>query len=495
MTETVGISAPRVIEPGVVSGPASRPVSSRFRRLLIVGDAVVILVVIATLIALHTGASESALLPLITTADGAIVVVAIVGWLLALGLAGSRSPRIIGIDNREFGRVILATCAAVGAGVIAAHFVGARMPKFLPVGAFLLGAAALVSWRLVARRWLSRRRRMGQACSHLIVVGSRQSVDDTVIELARAPEAGQRVVATATFGDGEGQMHQRRSTGSTATPAELVEMMDRCGADTVVVTHDSGMSPNQLRRLAWLLEPSQRRLVIAPGLTDVHVQRMQSYQLGRLPLLEVSIPRYNGARSGAKRTFDVVAATVLVIVLSPILLAIAIAVKLNSPGPVLFRQIRVGRGEKHFRMLKFRSMFVDAEAALSTLQAMDRAEGNIVMFKMKSDPRVTSVGRTLRRLSLDELPQLFNVIGGSMSLVGPRPPLPSEVAHYDEHVRRRFLVKPGLTGLWQVHGRSDLDWEETVRLDLYYVENWSLKGDLGILARTARVVVEGQGAY
>jgi exopolysaccharide biosynthesis polyprenyl glycosylphosphotransferase len=209
--------------------------------------------------------------------------------------------------------------------------------------------------------------------------------------------------------------------------------------------------------------------------------------------MHVETPRYEGAKLVAKRAFDLVVAGLLVVLLSPALIAIALAVRVDSQGPVLFKQERIGLNGRPFRMLKFRSMVPDAEARLAALRG--ESEGNGVLFKMKRDPRITRVGRVLRRYSLDELPQLFNVLGGSMSLIGPRPSLERELTQYEEHTHRRFLVKPGITGLWQVSGRSNLTWEESVRLDLYYVENWSMTGDLTILWRTAKAVIARDGAY
>jgi exopolysaccharide biosynthesis polyprenyl glycosylphosphotransferase len=190
---------------------------------------------------------------------------------------------------------------------------------------------------------------------------------------------------------------------------------------------------------------------------------------------------------------DRAAAALALLSLMPVLLLIALAVRLDSPGPVLYRQERIGVNGRGFTILKFRSMSVDADCLLAEL--LYRNEGGGLLFKMRRDPRVTRVGRWLRRFSLDELPQLFNVLGGSMSLVGPRPPLPAEVERYDSSVSRRLLVKPGLTGLWQISGRSDLSWEEAVRLDLRYVENWSLALDALILVKTVRAVVSSSGAY
>jgi exopolysaccharide biosynthesis polyprenyl glycosylphosphotransferase len=276
---------------------------------------------------------------------------------------------------------------------------------------------------------------------------------------------------------------------------DIPALLAAYGADTVIVTSSHDLPPRRIRELSWSLEPGRRHLVVAPGLTDVGGPRIHVRPAAGLPLVHIETPRYEGFRSTAKRAFDIASAGAGILLLAPLLVVIALAIRIGSPGPVLFRQPRVGRGGERFDMLKFRSMVVDAEARLAEIVEVGRRETNGVMFKMRDDPRVTPIGRFLRRYSLDELPQLFNVLVGSMSLVGPRPPLEREVAVYENHVNRRFLVKPGITGLWQVSGRANLSWEETVRLDLYYVENWSLVGDLVILWRTMRAVVGRDGAY
>jgi exopolysaccharide biosynthesis polyprenyl glycosylphosphotransferase len=194
-----------------------------------------------------------------------------------------------------------------------------------------------------------------------------------------------------------------------------------------------------------------------------------------------------------KAAFDRIGAGLLLVVASPLLAALAFAVRVGSPGPVLFRQVRVGKNGREFVMYKFRTMHTDAEARLAELRHLNQVDG--ALFKLRDDPRVTRAGRFLRKFSLDELPQLLNVLTGTMSLVGPRPPLPAEVAVYADDVHRRLAVRPGMTGLWQVSGRSDLPWEEAVRLDLRYVENWSLTLDLVILLRTLSAVTRGAGAY
>ena len=233
--------------------------------------------------------------------------------------------------------------------------------------------------------------------------------------------------------------------------------------------------------------------MVAPSLVEVAGPRLSIRPVSGLPLLQVEQPQFTGARRFVKATFDRALSSLALILLSPLLLAIGVAVRLTSSGPALFRQERVGRNGRTFTMVKFRTMVVDAEAQRGELLSQSDRDG--LMFKMRSDPRITKVGALLRRYSLDELPQLINVVRGDMSLVGPRPPLPAEVAEYPADVRRRLLVHPGLTGLWQVSGRADLPWEESVRLDLRYVDNWSLAADLLILWKTARAVLSGSGAY
>jgi exopolysaccharide biosynthesis polyprenyl glycosylphosphotransferase len=265
------------------------------------------------------------------------------------------------------------------------------------------------------------------------------------------------------------------------------------GADTVAVTSTDELPPDKVKQISWSLQSGRQHLVLAPSITDIAGPRLHTRPVAGLPLIHVETPRFSKGQLFLKRSVDLVISITGVFLLAPVLLVLALAVRSGSKGPALFRQQRVGRRGEEFTMLKFRSMVVDAESRLHELQR-ERADsgidaGNEVLFKMRNDPRVTRVGRLMRKFSLDELPQLFNVIGGSMSLVGPRLSLPSEVQQYADHVHRRFLVKPGITGLWQVSGRSTLSWEDTVRLDLSYVENWSLLGDVVIIARTARAAI------
>ena len=269
--------------------------------------------------------------------------------------------------------------------------------------------------------------------------------------------------------------------------------IEGCSADTVAVAHSPGVGPEALRRMAWALEGAGVDLLVAPAFTDVAGPRIHVRPVSGLPLLQIAAPRFSGGRWLLKRSIDVASTLLLLVLLSPVLLSVALLVRLTSRGPVVFTQERIGRDGKPFRLYKFRSMCVDAEARRAGLLAENDCDG--VLFKLRDDPRVTPVGRWLRRYSLDELPQLVNVLRGQMSMVGPRPPLASEVEQYEQHVHRRLLVTPGITGLWQVSGRSELSWTETVRLDLYYVENWSVALDAEIVWKTLFTVLRGRGAH
>ncbi len=277
------------------------------------------------------------------------------------------------------------------------------------------------------------------------------------------------------------------STDDIARTARLAQ------ADAVIVAGPLPGGNKFIRELGWRLEECSAEMVLAATLTNVAGPRIHWRPVEGLPLMHVDIPQYSGGKHVLKRVMDVALAGAAITALSPLLLLLAIIVRLDSPGPILFRQDRIGKGGQTFGMYKFRSMVVDAEARQAVLH--DTNEGAGVLFKMRNDPRVTRCGRWMRKYSLDELPQLWNVVLGDMSMVGPRPPLAREVSGYERHTHRRLLIKPGLTGLWQINGRSDLSWDEAVRLDLYYVENWSIPGDLLILWRTFRAVIQPSGAY
>ena len=357
----------------------------------------------------------------------------------------------------------------------------------IAVGLSLLG-------RWAARRRLHALRKVRSVRSRCPRRRRRALGDRLLARLRQEPYSGMRVIgACLASGDGSGAGPSRRSRCSAASNDVAAAVRDT-GADTVAVTSSAELEPTRLRRLAWELEGTATDLVVAPGLMEVAGPRLHIRPVTGLPLLHVEEPEFAGIRRLIKAVVDRTVAGVALLLAAPLFLVIAAGIRLTSPGPAIFRQTRIGKNGREFTMLKFRSMYMDAEARRAELDSLnERSEG--LLFKIRDDPRITRFGKVLRGLSLDELPQLVNVLCGHMSLVGPRPPLPAEVALYDDDVRRRLLVKPGLTGLWQISGRSDLTWEESVRLDLRYVENWSLSLDLLILWKTAFVVVRSSGAY
>lgn len=414
-------------------------------------------------------------------------------WMLMLGIYGSRGYRVLGTGPQEYRQVADATIRLFGLVAMVAFLFHVDIARGYILIALPLGLGVLMFSRWMWRQWLSVQRLDGRFSSRVLLVGAKVSATHLARELARQPEAGYLVVGACIPGGIAGGHLPGTTIPVFNTIDELHTAMASVNADTVVITSSEELPPHRLRELSWSLEPGHQHLVVSPSLTDIGGPRIHTRPVAGLPLIHVETPRYEGMKLYTKRGFDLLGSAALILCLSPFLALIALAIRVSSTGPVLFRQDRVGINGHHFNMLKFRSMVTDAEAQLSALQ--EQSEGNSVMFKMKQDPRVTPIGRFLRRFSLDELPQLFNVFGGTMSLVGPRPPLEREVSEYENHVHRRFLVKPGITGLWQVSGRSNLSWEDTVRLDLYYVENWSMTGDITILWRTAKAVLAREGAY
>lgn len=426
---------------------------------------------------------------------GLISITIIVLWMAALQLYDSRSPRVLGVGAVEYKQIASASVRLFGFIAIVAFLFKVDLARGYILIAFPIGILVLLASRWMWRQWLGVQRELGKYSSRVLLVGSEESVAHIASQLARQASAGYKVVG-ACIPDGQAI----RTLSGTSVPvvgnlSRLDQALAGTGADTVIITSSDELSPQRVRELSWSLEPGRQHLVVAPSLTGIAGPRIHTRPVAGLPLIHVETPRYAGSKMVTKRMLDIVGSSTLIILLSPLLLASAIAVKASSPGPVIFKQKRVGIRGTHFEMFKFRSMVRDAEALLSQVSSTERAEGNAVLFKLRNDPRVTPTGRFLRRFSLDELPQLFNVLEGSMSLVGPRPPLEREVSVYEQHVHRRFLVKPGITGLWQVSGRSTLSWEDSVRLDLYYVENWSIVGDLAILWKTARAVVTSHGAF
>ncbi|MCD2444224.1 sugar transferase [Agromyces sp. SYSU K20354] len=415
----------------------------------------------------------------------------IVAWLAALGLFGTRDQKIIGSGSTEYKRIADATIRVFGVLAIIAFLLQAQLGRGYLLIALPTGLALLLASRWLWRQWLNRRRAEGEYSYRAILMGERASSAHVARQIMRDPSNGFVIVGAVTQGGSAGELAP--GVPVLGSYDRAIEAVDASEADTVVFTGADMISPRQLRQFGWDLETRSVNLIVAPALTDVAGPRIHARPVAGLPLIHVDYPVFEGNKYAAKRAFDLIASFAGLVLLSPLFLALTILIRSDSHGPAVFRQERVGLNGRRFKMLKFRSMVVDAEQQLPSL--LDQSEGNGVLFKLKSDPRVTKVGAILRKYSLDELPQLVNVLRGDMSLVGPRPPLASEVERYDESAQRRLLVKPGITGLWQTEGRSNLSWDDSVRLDLYYVENWSLTGDIILLYRTVRAVARPDGAY
>ncbi|GLY03385.1 MULTISPECIES: sugar transferase [Actinoplanes] len=409
--------------------------------------------------------------------------------VLAVFRAYERRYLFVGAD--EYQRVIRGGVGLIAGAAMVSYALNLDLARSYVLVALPAAVAAVVLFRFALRKRLHLSRHRGENLRRVIVVGHELSVIGIARQLRRERYHGLEVVGACLPSDHDGVgVADLPVYGTFEDVANAVALAD---ADTVVVLSCPELDGAAVRRLAWRLERDEVDLVVASALVDVAGARTTIRPFDGLPMLHVEHPRLHGGSRLVKELVDRVGALLLLFLAGPVLLGVALCVGLTSRGPVLFRQVRVGRDGRHFRIFKFRSMYIDAEARLHELKHLNEHDG--VLFKIRDDPRVTPVGRWLRRFSLDELPQLLNVLLGQMSLVGPRPPLPPEVAVYADDVRRRLAVKPGMTGLWQVSGRSDLSWEEAVRLDLRYVENWSLSLDLVILLRTVTAVVRSSGAY
>jgi exopolysaccharide biosynthesis polyprenyl glycosylphosphotransferase len=418
-------------------------------------------------------------------------------WWMMLGAWNSRQSHILGAGPDEYKRVAAASLWLFGLVAIFSYVFRVDTARGYVGIALPAGLAGLLMARWLLRQHLSVDRQKGGSMSRLLLVGGPSAIAHLASSLERAKHAGYLPVAAYTPGSKDGPAFEVESglpiLGCKPEARSILAAIEHCRADAVAISAGVQLHPQTLRHLGWELASRNIGLIMAPALTDIAGPRIHTQQVAGLPLIHVTTPTLEGGQRVAKRLLDVIVSLGMILVAFPVMALIAVVVRLDSRGPILFRQERVGIEGAHFKMVKFRSMVLDAEQQLALLAQHD--EGNGVLFKIKNDPRITRVGKLLRKFSLDELPQLFNILAGSMSLVGPRPPLPNEVAAYEHDVRRRLLVKPGLTGLWQVSGRSTLSWQDSVRLDLYYVENWSLAGDLIILLRTVRAVFRSTGAY
>lgn len=427
-----------------------------------------------------------------------VAAVIVVGWWAVLALFRTRDPRILGDGLTEYRRVVRATVMAFGCLAILSVLLKWDMSRGFLAITLPLGLVSVIASRKAWRIWLRRQRRRGLSVSRALVVGSPHAA----MRLARTfngnPAVGM-AVAGAWVPTAAPTAERELSVPGGKVPVfgqdhNILDALVAADADTVIVTDTEHLGPEGMRELTWKLEGVDVDLMVSPNLVDISAPRMHLGSVGNEPFIHLEQPQYAEAGNALKGFFDASVGVALTILAAPILLSAAVAIKVTSRGPVFFLQTRIGRRGVPFKIIKLRTMHLDADKLLTELLEK-QGKTEAPLFKVDDDPRITRVGKFLRRYSIDELPQLINVIKGDMSLVGPRPQRDAEVEMYDSKAARRLTVRPGMTGLWQVSGRSDLDWEQAVRLDLYYVENWSMTGDIIILWKTIRAVMRSHGAY
>ena len=463
----------------------SNSVMSPFRIRLIATDVLMVCLSIAAGLLISSRQSEWAIDPTLAI-YGTPVVIALL-WIALLFARGSYDRRIIGLGTEEVRRAVSATLIlfAVVAGIsylIRADISRAYAFIALPVGLILIGFGRF-SWR----QWLYRKRANGDFLSRIIVVGSDRTAKNLAERLTRESYAGYHVVEI---------LHLPRELGSDGNINRWLDSLDstiqRTAASAIAIDPGDDAPYEVVRQLSWRLEGRNIDLLISPGSLDVAGPRLSVRPAAGLPLLHLDEAVLSRSQRASKRTLDIMGSLAAILLLSPVMLISAVAVRVTSRGPVIFRQVRVGRAGETFVMLKFRTMVDHADTQIAVLRQEHDLDDP--MFKLVDDPRITAVGGFLRRWSLDELPQLFNVLGGSMSLVGPRPHPLDDVDRYQSEAFRRLALKPGMTGIWQVEGRSDVSWDQALQMDLHYVEKWSLESDLYLLAKTTKAVISKSGA-
>jgi exopolysaccharide biosynthesis polyprenyl glycosylphosphotransferase len=478
--------------PGIRPG-ATRAWSANFARRLLISDLLVLVWVIFGVQIAWFGfgsppVSFSGNMHNLAVGYAAVSAVLIAAWMAMLHAYGTRDCRVVGGGPAEYKLIAGSAISLFGLVAIVAYLFQVELARGYILIAFPLGIVVLVFSRWMWRQWLTVQRMRGEYSARVLLVGSEETASHIARELAKHPEEGYRVVGACVPSAEIGSVLPGTDVPIVGRASGALRALQATDADTVAVTSSGELGPEGLRRLSWGLESGRQHLIVAPALTDVSGPRIHTRPVAGLPLIHVETPRFEGGKHFAKRAFDIAGSSALIVALSPMLIALSMIVAASSAGPVFYKQDRVGLNGECFRMLKFRSMRMNADEELPAL-LKQQGRGDSPLFKVENDPRVTPIGRLLRRHSLDEFPQLLNVLLGHMSLVGPRPQREEEVALYDSAAHRRLLLKPGMSGLWQVGGRSSLSWEDSIRLDLYYVENWSITGDVVILWRTLKAVL------
>jgi len=490
----------RPVDPPTTHAIQARPQGNRwkrsYRRRLVVVDAIVVVaaVILALIAPYGVPASES------WGVTVGCAVALIVVWVTALGFGQSRDLSLAGFGAEEYRRVVTSTASVFGvlaAGGLVLHSQIARGHLLI---ALPIGLAGLLIGRCLLRRYLAKKRSHGAFTNNVVVLGKPDSIVALCNSFGRSKSAGYNVIGACVL-DLDREVGDVLETSAGQVPivgdaSSVEEALLLTGADALAVAAVERLGQEQVRTLAWRLDKLRVDMIVAPGMADVAGPRLKARPIDNVPLFHIARAEHDSAQSKfGKRLFDLAFASVALVLLIPVFLAVAVAIKVDDSGPVFFRQQRPGLRGRPFRILKFRTMSVDAEASTDAERPPVEPVAEIFFCKSESDRRVTRVGRFLRKTSLDEIPQLFNVLAGAMSIVGPRPLIPGEGLSVEYYTERRGLVKPGITGLWQISGRSSVSAEERVQLDHSYVDNWSLRGDMVIVLRTVRAVLTGRGAY
>lgn len=463
--------------------------AGQYRTTLLICDALCMVVATISGYALRFGFDSSVATTVAYLTVGGIICVI---WLVALQNAGGYDVRHLVSGPEEAKRVLRASAITVGALAIVCYATKTMIARGFVIGVVPLGVVLILLARLGVRRWVRARRERAEWVHRVLVVGTTPAARHLLSVIQRDAGAGLHVIGVCTDDVPIG--------GEVARGIPVVGRVSEAAASAVdvdaavIAVAANGLGPDGVRELGWQLEGTGRGLVIAPALTEIAGPRVHVSPVAGLPLVWLDQPQLGRLPVLLKRSLDLLGGSLLFLAATPIYLLTMIAIKATSRGPVFYKQVRLGINGTEFSMIKFRSMYRGAHGRRAQILDQNEQDGGGVLFKMRRDPRVTPVGRFIRMFSIDELPQLVHVLSGRMSLVGPRP-LAAEDSTYTGSARRRLLVRPGLTGLWQISGRSELSWDDAVRLDLYYVENWSVGLDLSILARTVFAVLARRGAY
>ena len=413
-------------------------------------------------------------------------------WVVLLAAFGAYNANYLGEGTREYSRVLQGSVATAGATGVGCYLAKFDLSRGFFVLMFAFGIPMLVLGRWALRKSLHAAHRRGRFQQRVLIAGAPGLIDEVARVLDRETWLGYQVVGALTPAS-----HIDYETPSgipvLGNAEDLPKYASADAVDAVFLAGGAVQSATQMRELVWELEHEDVEVIVAPSVSEISRERVRVRPVAGLPLMHIDPPRSTDAVRWGKRMFDVLGSASLIVLTSPLLAFAALRIKLHDGGPVMFLHPRIGRDGREFECLKFRTMVVNADAMVRGLQ--EQVGQSALLFKMKRDPRITKPGTWLRKFSIDELPQLFNVLWGDMSLVGPRPQVAREVALYRGAQVRRLQVRPGMTGLWQISGRNDLSLEEAVRLDLYYVDNWSMVQDLTILAKTVGAVLRSRGAY